>query len=52
MHNARDAGLVVSANSQVNKLTMHLLRETAAELRAAASGGVDATVRFRTATSS
>ena len=33
MDNARAAGLVVSANSQINRLNWHLLRETAAELR-------------------
>jgi radical SAM protein with 4Fe4S-binding SPASM domain len=34
LKNAREAGLTLSANSQVNKLTMDLLREMAAELRA------------------
>jgi radical SAM protein with 4Fe4S-binding SPASM domain len=31
---AREAGLIVSANTQVNRLNQHLLRETCAELRA------------------
>jgi radical SAM protein with 4Fe4S-binding SPASM domain len=31
---ARDAGLVISANSQVNRLNYHLLRETLSPLRA------------------
>jgi radical SAM protein with 4Fe4S-binding SPASM domain len=31
---AREAGLIVSANSQVNRLNQHLLREMCAELRA------------------
>jgi radical SAM protein with 4Fe4S-binding SPASM domain len=35
LRHAREAGLTIGANSQVNKLTMHLLRETADSLRAA-----------------
>jgi len=31
---ARDAGLVITANSQINRLNQHLLRETCGELRA------------------
>jgi len=34
MDAARESGLVVSANTQINRLNAHLLRETAAELRA------------------
>ena len=33
LHAARDAGLIISSNTQVNRLNQDLLRETAADLR-------------------